>query len=58
MYAINIKWDTDGEAINLPQKVKIPASVIKEQKTVDTAVADWLSDRYGWCIFSLDIVKK
>jgi len=41
------KWETDGEEIDLPGIVKVPADIKEEE------VADWLSDKYGWLIKSL-----
>lgn len=37
-YAINIQWDTDGEEVNLPERVEIPFNVS------DDEIADMLSD--------------
>ena len=45
----DIVWDTDGENVNLPDTVDVPAII------EDEAVADYLSDIYGWCISSLRI---
>jgi hypothetical protein len=56
MIAFNIDWDTDGEEIDLPKEVTIPESVAKEHNAGDdTAVADYLSDEYGWCVNSLKV---
>jgi len=50
----NIKWDTDGEEIDLPGEVVIE---IEEEEGIDLETlvneqgADVLSDEYGWCIF-------
>lgn len=46
MKATNINWDTDGEEVDLPKEVPIPGNVHPED------VADYLSDEYGFCIFS------
>ena len=46
-----IKWDTDGDeevAASLPQQVEI--EVEDEDR-----IADALSDKYGWCVFSVQI---
>lgn len=43
MVAMNIKWDTDGEEVDLPSVVEIPQEVCNE------AISDWLSDEYGFC---------
>lgn len=50
MKATNIEWETDGPADNLPVEVFIPFSVNED------AVADYLSDSYGFLVrgFSLD----
>lgn len=48
-YAINIQWDTDGEDVNLPDKVEIPFNVS------DDEIADMLSDEYGFCVFGFNI---
>lgn len=44
-----IEWDTDGEEVTLPDSVQVPAVLD------DEAVADYLSDIYGWCVTSLCI---
>ena len=49
MKAINIKWDTDNEMIDLPTEVEIPEGYSEDE------VADYLSDEYGYCIFNFDI---
>ena len=49
MKAINIKWDTDNEVIDLPTEVNIPEGYDEDE------VADYLSDEYGFCVFSFDI---
>ncbi len=46
----NIEWDTDGETVDdLPTETDIPAD------TDDEHIADYLSDRYGWCVKSFVI---
>jgi len=40
-------WETDGENIDLPNKVEVPVDIKEEE------VADWLSDKYGWLVKSL-----
>ena len=49
MKAINIKWDTDNEMIDLPTEVEIPEEYSEDD------VADYLSDEYGYCVFNFDI---
>lgn len=49
-YAVNIKWDTDGEDIEyLPERVSIPFFMDNDE------IADYLSDKYGFCVFGFDI---
>lgn len=54
---IRINWDTtdddhpNGQEVDgLPEVVNVPKSVINEEKEQEGAVADWLSDKYGWCV--------
>ena len=54
MRAINILWDTDEgdgyeQFYGLPDHVDIPENIDEED------IADYLSDTYGFCIFSFDI---
>lgn len=49
-YAVDIKWDTDGEDIEyLPERVSIPFFMD------DDEIADYLSDKYGFCVFRFNI---
>jgi len=49
MKVTNIKWETDGEVVDLPTEVEV------EDGMSDDEVADFLSDEYGWLVngFSL-----
>ena len=49
MKAINIKWDTDDQVVDLPTEVEIPKGCFEEE------VADYFSDEYGYCVFNFDI---
>lgn len=53
MKAINILWDTDGEEVNLPNEIKIPDWVDKDD---DDGVSDYLSDATGFCHFGFELV--
>lgn len=44
--AYNIKWETDGNIVDLPNKVTIPNEID------DDCVTDYLSDEYGYLIES------
>ena len=46
--ATNIEWDTDGAEVDLPTEDVVEADSADE-------VADVLSDKYGFCIESLEI---
>lgn len=52
--ATNIKWDTDGEKVNLPNQMTIPDDVDDD---VD-AIGDYLSDETGFCHFGFDLVYE
>jgi len=51
--AYNIKWETDGQKVSLPKSVVIPNEVMAEDDEV--AVANYLSDQYGFLVISLDV---
>lgn len=48
MKITEIVWDLDGEEVELPTEVSIPSMEEDE-------IADYLSDCYGFCIFSFNI---
>ena len=50
MKAINIKWATDGEDVQLPSEMVIPKNIDEDM------VTDYLSDETGWLVESYDIV--
>lgn len=41
----------------LPKSVYIPKKILKESKENDDAIGDYLSDKYGYCIFSYNNKK-
>lgn len=49
MRVTNIKWETDGEVVDLPTEVEV------EDGMSDDEIANFLSDEYGWLVngFSL-----
>ncbi len=53
LYATNIQWETDGEEVELPKKVKLPFLYMKEQD-----ISDYLSDTYGWLHNGFEIIRK
>lgn len=50
--ACNIKWETDGQGVDLPEEVELPDEI-----DVDAIgeVEDYLSDEYGYLVKSFDI---
>lgn len=55
MRAVNIKWDTDGDAsilAELPTEMKIPDGIGEEE------VADYLSDATGFCHYGFDLIHN
>lgn len=50
----NIKWDTDGEEVNLPNQMVIPDKVDDD---VD-AIGNYLSDETGFCHFGFSLVYE
>ena len=46
--AIDIKWETDGAAIDLPTEIDIPERFIDKDGVDEDAVSDWLSNASGW----------
>ena len=53
MKAINILWDTDGEEVDLPNEIKIPDWIDKDD---DDEISDYLSDVTGFCHFGYELV--
>lgn len=46
-FMVSVEWDTDGEDVkDLPTIVAVPKEIEDED------VTDWLSDNYGWCVYS------
>lgn len=51
----NIKWDTDGETIDLPDNY---TTEVPMELDVAEQGADLLSDKFGFCVFSFDFEEK
>jgi hypothetical protein len=48
----NIVYDTDGKKVSgLPKKMILD---IPEDADLDSDIADIISDKTGWCVFSFD----
>lgn len=52
--ATNIKWDTDGEKVDLPNQMVIPDKVHDDVN----AIGDYLSDETGFCHFGFVLVYE
>lgn len=52
MKAINIKWDTDGEKIELPVEIEIPEEITDEDE-----ISDYISDETGFCHYGFELIK-
>ena len=57
--AYNIRWDTDGEEIDLPRTVHVELEAEHDEELEDLE-SDELSVRVGFCHFGfdLDIVER
>lgn len=51
--AFNIKWDTDGENVDLPQEIFIKVSK-ENAESAEDLIADAISDETGFCHFGFD----
>ena len=61
--AINIKWETDGENVELPDEVTIPDGICscscQESPSFDEnceSINNYLSDKYGWLVISYSLL--
>ena len=52
MKVINIKWDTDGEKIELPAEIEIPEEITDEDE-----ISDYISDETGFCHYGFELIK-
>jgi len=52
---VNIVWDTDGENANLPESAIMPVDDNARIEDVQMDGADYLSNKYGWCVQSFEI---
>jgi len=46
----DIKWDTDGEAVDLPTELTVDVENVEE-------IADALSNKTGWCHLGFSIAS-
>lgn len=59
MKITNIVWDIDDEdREDAEARASLPAEVIIDDETVDDEdIADFLSDKFGWCVKSFYIER-
>jgi len=48
----SIDWDTDGQEVDLPTELVVDTAA-EGIEDPDTEIADWLSDKYGFCVKSV-----
>jgi hypothetical protein len=46
MKIFDIKWDTDGEDVELPTEMDVPDDLAEDE------ITDYLSDKTGFCVYS------
>ncbi len=51
MKAINIKWDTDGDSVEIPTEMEISEGMMDEEE-----ISDYLTDETGFCHEGFDLV--
>lgn len=51
-FACNIKWETNGQDVDLPKEVELPCEIDEESIG---EVENYLSDEYGYPVKSFDI---
>ena len=56
--AINIKWETDGYEVDLPNEVDIPDRFIDKDGVDVESVDDWLSYTFGYVLDGFEIVGE
>ena len=61
---VKVDWDTtddehpEGQDVDIPEIIDIPSDVVNEydeecyDEGCSEIITDYLSDTYGWCIFS------
>lgn len=60
MKAVNIKWDTDGDARlakELPSEIEISDCIFDGDEDIEEAISDYISDLTGFCHLGFDLVE-
>ncbi|MCM1230086.1 MAG: hypothetical protein NC489_08135 [Ruminococcus flavefaciens] len=50
MRAVDIRWDTDGEDIDLPSVIELPEGLVDEDE-----ISDYITNQTGFCHFGFRI---
>lgn len=53
MKAVNIKWDTDNENVELPSEIEIPTGMLDTEE-----ISDYLTNKTGYCHFGFELADK
>jgi len=57
--ATNIKWDTDGEDINLPTSIEVVIPnedfVKMDSQEIDDLISDYITNETGFCHFGFSL---
>lgn len=58
----DIKWDTDGEEVDLPDEEQIDLDISNESDwdEIEEEISNYLSDTYGFCHdgFNYDVIES
>jgi len=56
----NIKWETDGEDVELPDTIEVHADrfTLGDGKIDMDGLSDWLSDEYGFLHNGFDVSEN
>lgn len=58
-FPVKVWWDYDEEDLpsDLPEIVILPAELCHNKNDpMDEEILDWLSDEYGYCVYSLEFL--
>jgi hypothetical protein len=58
MLVTNVKYDTDGEKVDLPSTLKIKIPVDLDEEEIDEFVSDKISELTGFCHKGFSMDKK
>lgn len=64
--AKNIKWETDGQKVTLPESVELPMGIVDMECCDDPlncemnsdSINNYLSDEFGFLVVDYDLITK